>query len=360
MHFDDEKMNKRKSTDVDARVDSSDTLYFPDSLLDDAAGVSPKSAQDLISSKFHQQIRDGEPVKTSWTELEKCSEAEKDKYGGAVYRAEELSSHFVGAIDLMNRNLFMRDKSEWEENKFTESKRIYVPEALEAITSRDLKSLSILFQVKSNLVEGVCLPPWQAIYPGPLTEFGDSRGTQKNNTNKKLVKIATGVTLNVSNEPSPENFKEGVALAVRPAESFDVNARFAPRRGDHDFEVEPIFTHEAWRQALEHVMDDVSLIRSSRSKDQGVYGFGLFDIANSGTSFMLGYMMVMARETCIQKGLGESTLLPLEGEAYRILGDTIQIKDVVVSTGWGEERSLAVTMTLDPLKHSPIVRVRNS
>jgi|GEM_PF-6836969 len=359
MASDDDMMGKPKAPGP-GQVEAGDTLYFPDSFLSEANSVSNKSAQDIITAKFHRQVPDGERVQTSWANLEHCSEEEKARYGGVVYQVEELSSHFTGAIDLMNRNIFMKDRSEWEENKFNEASRVYVPEVVTALTSKDLNDLAVLVQIKSNLVDGVCLPPWQAIYPGPLTEFGGPRGGPKQDSHKKIVKIATGVTLNVLNELSPENFRDGVALVVRPADSFDVNASFSPRRGDHDFEVEPIFTQDAWGQALDHLLDDVTLLRGSRSKEKGVYGFGLSDIANNSTSFMLGYLMVAARETCMVKGLGDSILFPIGGESYRLMGDVLQIKDVVATTSWGKEQVITLTLTLDQLKNTPSVRIRNS
>ncbi len=349
-----------KKRDSTANVYPEGTLFFPDSFLEESIGSSPKSGAQVISDSFKAQIPGGDIIKTSWADLEGATEREKEHFGGVVYRSEELVGHFTGAMDLMNRNIFMKDRPEWEENKFSDAQRIYIPRAIEAITSKDLSRIAVLIEVKTPHSNNSCLPPWQSIYPGPLSEFGDPRGGSKSDPGKKRVKVATGVSLNISNEVSPESFADGVGLIITPSAGFDSEARYSPRRGDHEFEAEPIFSPQGWEQALNHLMDDVRLLSESVSRRIGQYGFGLSDIANAGTSFMLGYTMVSARELCHRRNFGESLILPLDESSYRMRGDAIQIKNAVATTSWGDESEVSITLTLDPLKRTPTVSVRKA
>ena len=342
-----------------ANVYPEGTLFFPDSFADESI-ITPKSGPQIISDSFKAQIPAGDIIKTSWSELEGASEREKDHFGGVVYQCEELVGHFTGAMDVMNRNIFMKDRPEWDEGKFGDAQRVYVPRALEAITSKDQSQIAVLVEVRTPDSNHACLPPWQSIYPGPLSEFGDPRGGGKADPNKKRVKVATGVTLNISNEVSPESFSDGVGLILTPSASFDAEARFSPRRGDHEFEVEPIFSPQGWEQALNHLMDDVRLMSESLSRRIGQYGFGLSDIASTGTSFMLGYSMVTAREECHRRNFGESLILPIDESSYRMMGDVIQIKNAVATTSWGAENEVTIRISLDPVKRIPAVHVRKA
>jgi hypothetical protein len=339
----------------------SDILYCPE-FLEVQEDIQINNEQGYVDRGFACFLENGQPIKASWSELESASDVEREQFGGVVYRSEELVSHFSGALDLISRNIFMMGRPEWDEGKFGDSHRIYIPQVRGALASKDLAKVAVLVEVVAKESGKLCLPPWQAIYPGPATEFGDYRGGTKSDIHKKRVKVATGVTLNVNSEIAPEDFDGDVALIVTPRDDAELDVLFAPRRGDHDFEAEPVFGSRAWERALGHLTDDVRLLENSMGPQRGNYGFGLFDIAKSKTSFLLGYLMVVAREQSHKQGWGESIILPTDLSLYRtrdgIAGDTLEIRQVTGTSSWGVETRLAITLSIDPIRRLPNVLVK--
>lgn len=370
MMNDDDKLDGSKEPKQDSSIHKVDVpepasdsaiLYCPE-FFEVQEDIQIKNEQGYVDRGFASFIENGQLIKASWSELESASDVEREQFGGVVYRSEELVSNFTGALDLISRNIFMMDRPEWDEGKFGDSHRIYIPQVRGAVASKDLERVAVLVEVIAKESGKLCLPPWQAIYPGPATEFGDYRGGAKSDTHKKRVKVATGVTLNVNSEIAPEDFDGDVALIITSRDEAELDVLFAPRRGDHDFEAEPVFGSKAWERALCHLTDDVRLIENSMGLQRGNYGFGLFDIAKSKTSFLLGYLMVVAREQSHKQGWGESIILPTDLSHYRahegLAGDILEIKGVTGTSSWGDETRLAISLSLDPLRRVPTILVK--
>lgn len=332
---------------------TADLLFLPDEFLTTDV-ADPK---EILISSLRAAIPGGHSIKSSVEELERASSREREHDAEAVHRVEGLVGQLCGAVDVLNRSLFMRGRQSWEEGQFSLQDRVFRPEAVEGWASRDNTQVAVLVQIHERKNGSLCLPPWQALYPGPVTELGQSYNKPIQDPGRRLVKVATGVTLDMAQVISPESFPEGVGLIIFPATESDELADRAPRRGEHDFDAEPIFTPASWDRALQQLVGDVSFLEPELSRHKGQYGFGLSDIAARNTSFMLGYAFIQARAQTRAKEWGDAIILPVDPGSYELAGDVLHIKHAVAISVTGEESPIGISVKLNHYTGTPVVSV---
>ncbi len=332
---------------------TADLLLFPEAFLT-AETTDPKA---ILIESLHAAIPGGHTIKSSAEDLEKASARERNHDAEAVFRVENLVGQLCGAVDVLNRGLFMLGRQPWEENQFSSRDRLFRPEALECWASRDNSQVAALVQIHEKRSGTPCLPPWQSVYPGPVTELGQPLNGSAQNTDRRLVKVATGITLDMAQVVSPEAFPEGVGLIICPATESDELADRAPRRGEHDFDAEPVFTQASWERALQQLVGDVALFEAELSRQKGQYGFGLSDIARRNTSFMLGYTVIEVRAKAREAGWGEVVLFPVDPSLYETAGDILRIDNAVAVSVAGDESPIGITVRLDHHTGTPKVSI---
>jgi len=314
--------------------------------LEAICSMPTPSSREIILDSFCGLIPEGRLVETSYAMLAKSTKAMQQANRVAVTSIQEVVADFKETVTAIDRFVFTARQKAHSDQYYT-GPDTYRAIELTGLASSDDEKIAALVEVKNTASGNSCLPPWQLFYEGAIEHLGERISGARNDPNApKRIEVTNAVWFEKPPRPGPESFSDKVAMALVPGAEREHGAA-APINGDRLFLATPIFSQEAWAEALGNVVTDLGEFTCE----------SLVDIARIPTSFMLGWMMVEAQRQIHEKfGKGDLSLSK-DLESRKSCGDFIRFKNAVIQSPGEDNIKVDLYLHLDPKLNTPVLEM---